>query len=90
MSEQLDQQQAAALGAKIEAFAASLSDHERDAFASALWNGDADDETSGFTDLSPMSRTLLQVHFTAGSSKHVFPNVQRSTSNVMGKGPIPS
>ena len=90
MSEHLDQQQAAALGEKIEAFAASLSDRERDAFATALWNGDADVEVSGFADITPMSRTLLQVKFAPGSSRHVFPDVEYGLPSVMGKGPIPS
>lgn len=90
MSEHLDQQEASALSEKIEAFAASLSDRERDAFATALWNGDGDDDVSGFADLTPMSRTLLQVKFAPGSSRPMFPGVEHELSQVMGKGPIPS
>lgn len=93
MSERLDPQQAQELAAKIERFAATLSDAERDAFAMALWNGDVDgdapEDVAGYAAMTPMGITMLQVQFTRGSSAHMFPSIDREPPGVMGKGPIP-
>ncbi len=56
----------------------------------AFGAADAINEVSGFADITPMSRTLLQVKFAPGSSRHVFPDVDYGLPSVMGQGPIPS
>ncbi len=73
MSQQLSIDEIKGLSEKIEAFAASLDNRERDALAAALWNGEEGDEVSGFADISPIGRNFMDMKFTTGASKIAFP-----------------
>ncbi|MEZ5376651.1 MAG: hypothetical protein R2733_09090 [Acidimicrobiales bacterium] len=76
MSQQLSIDEIRALSEKIEAFAASLDNRERDAFAAALWNGEEGAEVSGYADVSPLGKNFLDLKFTTGASKNAFPIVK--------------
>ena len=75
MSEELSNDEIVALSEKIEAFAAGLSDRERDAFAAALWAGEEEGEVEveGFA-LRPIGRSFTSLRFTPGLSNTVFPS----------------
>ena len=75
MSQQLSPDEINALSEKVEAFAASLSNRERDAFAAALWNGEDGGEVEGFAFKSPIAVNFVDLKFTNGASKVAFPSV---------------